>query len=552
MKTKTYVFILLLISIIINEIHCFKCGTDKLKLKFKKINTTEIGNKRRLVKEFTPIKIGVDYNSFIRPSSLSMTNFENIKYIIEDTIKEFQRFLKVQHEDIDITLLKNFIIESCDLRSIGNGYRNYLIDNDVIIFPIFDNSLGSEAIAAASACLIANNYRPIAGVLYLNPELSFDIKNTKTFMKNTLLHEITHILIFNPLLLEKLNMITKKNSVSYVHSTNVVSKARQHFNCPSITGVPLENQGGVGSAGSHWEARYMLGDYMISTDYIDVVLSDISIALFEDSGFYEVEYYSGGLFKYGKNKGCDFINKKCLINANPLFEDEFCNTPQKPMCSPSRTFKAECAIYQYKSNIPSQFQYFSNPTYGGFMPVDYCPVAMSSPSEKDYYPSSCKIGSSTLTSEYGEIIGDNSFCFISSLLPSTSRKEYSSQAICYQVECDENKKKIIVHVGSSTITCPTNGGNVINPKGFKGVLNCPKYIDICGFEGNIICNEMFDCLKKKVKTKANTNTESDSNTYDLEDDDFIIIHHTNSSVLIKNSFFYYILLYSLIFFNHLL
>ena len=66
---------------------------------------------------------------------------------------------------------------------------------------------------------------------------------------------------------------------------------------------------------------------------------------------------------------------------------------------------------------------------------------MSGPSEKDYYPSSCKIGSSTLTSEYGEIIGDNSFCFISSLLPSTSRKEDSSQAICYQVECDENKKK---------------------------------------------------------------------------------------------------------------
>ena len=542
MKTKMFVFILLLISIIINEIHCFKCGTDNLKLKFKKINTTEIGNKRRLAKEFTPIKIGVDYSSFIKPSSLSSKNFENIKYLIEETIKEFQRFLKVQHEDIDLTGEKDTIIDYCELSSIGNGYRNYLIDNDVIIFPTFDDSLGSEVIAAALFCIMTNNYRPIAGVLYLNPELSFDKKNTNTFMKNILLHEMTHILVFHPYLLEKLNMITKKNSVSYVHSTNVVLKARQHFNCPSITGVALENQGSEGSVGSHWEARYMLGDYMISTDYIDVVLSDISIALFEDSGFYEVEYYSGGLFKFGKNKGCDFINKKCIVNANPLFEDEFCITPNKPMCSPSRTFKAECAIYQYNTNIPSEYQYFSNPKYGGFLPVDYCPVAMFDASENDYYPSSCKIGSSTLSSEYGEIIGDNSFCFISSLLPSSSKKDVSSQSICYKVECDNNNKKIIVHVGSSTITCPTNGGIVKNQNGFKGELNCPKYIDICDFEGNIICNEIFDCLKKKVRT------DSDSNFYDLSDENFIN-YQPNSSVQKKNSFYYYILLFSLYIFN---
>ena len=539
MKTKTFAFILFLISpIIINEMYCFKCGTDKLKLKIKKINSNEIGNKRRLVKEFTPIKIGVDYTSFRKPSSLSSKNFENIKYLIEDTIKEFQRFLKVQHEDIDLTGKKDTIMDYCDLNSIGNGYRNYLIDNDVIVFPTFDDSLGEKVIAAASACLIADNFRPIGGVLYLNPDISFDIKNTNTFMKNTLIHEITHILVFHPYILEKLNMITKKNSVSYVSSRNVVLKARQHFNCPSITGVALENQGSEGSVGSHWEARYMLGDYMISTDYIDVVLSDISIAMFEDSGFYEVEYYSGGLFKYGKNKGCDFINKKCIVNENPLF-DEFCITPNEPMCSPSRTFKAECAIYQYNTKIPSEYQYFSNPKYGGFLPVDYCPVAMFDASEKEYYPSSCKIGSSTLTSEYGEIIGDNSFCFISSLLPSTSIKDISSQAICYKVECDNNNKKIIVHVGSSTITCPTNGGIVKNQNGFKGELNCPKYVDICDFEGNIICNEMFDCLKKNVRT------DSDSNVYDLIDENFINYRQPNSSVLKKNSFYYYILLFSL-------
>jgi leishmanolysin len=352
-------------------------------------------------------------------------------------------------------------------------------------------------------------------------------------MKNLLLHEMTHILVFHPYLLEDLNMITKRNSVYYVSSTNVVLKARQHFNCPTMIGVPLENQGGESSAGSHWEARHMLGDYMISTDYIDIVLSDITIAMFEDSGFYEVEYYSGGLFKYGKNKGCDFINKKCIAQSGPLFEDEFCVTPNEPMCSSSRTFKGLCRIYEYSSSIPSEYQYFSNPKYGGFMPANYCPVADSELSKTDYYPTSCKIGSSELSSDYGEIIGDNSFCFISSLLPINSNNDVSSQAICYRVECDNNNKQIIVNIGSSSITCQTSGGTVTNPSGFKGSLKCPKYIDICSFEGNIICNGMFDCLNKNVKTSQ------DSYNYDESNENFINYRQPNSSVRKKYNIYYY-------------
>ena len=50
----------------------------------------------------------------------------------------------------------------------------------------------------------------------------------------------------------------------------------------------------------------MLGDYMIATIYNDFAMSDINLALFEDTGFYKVGYYSRGLFKFGKNKGCFF------------------------------------------------------------------------------------------------------------------------------------------------------------------------------------------------------------------------------------------------------
>ena len=113
-------------------------------------------------------------------------------------------------------------------------------------------------------------------------------------MKNLIFHELTHVLVFNPELMKELGMTNTKifdgSFITFVNSPRVLTAARQHFNCTSLNGVPLENQGGSGSAGSHWEARYLLGDYMISSDYFDNVISDITLALFEDSGIYKVNY----------------------------------------------------------------------------------------------------------------------------------------------------------------------------------------------------------------------------------------------------------------------
>ena len=54
---------------------------------------------------------------------------------------------------------------------------------------------------------------------------------------------------------------------------------------------------------------------MISTDYQEIVISEISLALLEDSGWYGVNYYTGGLFRYGKGLGCNFLNTNCVSNG---------------------------------------------------------------------------------------------------------------------------------------------------------------------------------------------------------------------------------------------
>ena len=143
---------------------------------------------------------------------------------------------------------------------------------------------------------------------------------------------MTHILGFKGDVLKDLNLITKKTDneygieKQYVNSSKVIEVAKKYFNCPSIEGVELEDYGGEGTVGSHWEARILLGEYMNGLAYAEEVISEFTLALLEDTGIYKAHYYTGGLMRYGKNKGCDFVYKKCVNEdeqINPKFENEF-------------------------------------------------------------------------------------------------------------------------------------------------------------------------------------------------------------------------------------
>ena len=125
------------------------------------------------------------------------------------------------------------------------------------------------------------------------------------------------------------------------------------------------------------------------------------------------------------------------------------------------------------------------------------------------------------------------------MLPSNSSLTVKEQAICYQVSCDKENKQIIVHYGENKITCPTNGGILSAPNGLKGSITCPEYNDICGMESDddSICNEMFDCIHKKVETDADT-----FSYFPNEDDDFNEIRARSYSKNLKCNYYLLILL----------
>ena len=546
------IFILALILINIETILGGPCGADKLKISPKpldlKVNKA-IPITKTTADGYTPIKIGYDFTTLKRPSSMTTSTYSLVKSLLQQTRAEFSKFVQVQHTNFDLSGRADDIKELCELDTIGAGYADFLVNNDVIIFPQFDSDLGSNVLAAAAPCIVTNSNRPYGGVLYINTNLNFNKGNTNQYLKNILLHEITHILVFHPYFFTALKLNQTEGSNSYIISPKAVAKAREHFDCSSITRIPLENQGGTGSVGSHWESRYMLGDYMISTDYPDQAISDITLGLFEDSGFYKVNYYSGGLFKFGKGKGCEFFNKDCIENEQATF-DEFCDTANEAMCSASRTLKSSCYLTTYTSSIPTAYQYFSDPRKGGFPAADYCPVPYQAHSSSTYFSNHCQIGSSSLSSEYNEKIGFDSFCFMSSILPSSSTTSTSQIPICYEVRCDADNNQFTVTIGSSEIACPTEGGTVNAPSGFTGSIVCPKYSDICLSDGSV-CNEMFSCFTN-LATHDNYNYQVTYGDYEgeaLEDDDNISPVRTSFSYNIKDNFALFMAICLLIYLN---
>ena len=162
-----------------------------------------------------------------------------------------------------------------------------------------------------------SNGQPLIAYLILNNNIKFYKKNIRNVLEFLFLHHITHILGFNLYHFKNYfnNMITimdidgiKRN---YINSTKVIQVAKKYFNCTNIKGVELEEYGGTVSA--HWEARILLGDYMnLEYYYEEQVISEFTLALLEDTGFYKANYYTGGLMRFGKNKGCKFINEKCV------------------------------------------------------------------------------------------------------------------------------------------------------------------------------------------------------------------------------------------------
>lgn len=84
---------------------------------------------------------------------------------------------------------------------------------------------------------------------------------------------------------------TKTRTVDVMVTPRVVEEVRNHFGCPTLLGAELEDQGGEGTALTHWEKRVFQNEAMTGTVHTkNPVYSRITFALLEDSGWYLPNY----------------------------------------------------------------------------------------------------------------------------------------------------------------------------------------------------------------------------------------------------------------------
>ena len=531
------------------------CGADILskKINYPKSNINQKKTRNLNTITYKPIRVYVETTYFDYQAE-NTTELKDIvpiiKVALNKSVEGIKGLLEVEDKG-DINYFKDVIIDLFNEHNIkkwdpifDNGAD---IKSDFLIVVKFDTEHNFPEGVLASAVPIylePDTNRPLVGLLEISTEKSFFNKRRVTeYFSEVILHELTHALGFLYDMFKYfpngLNATLNVSMVRGYDRTHIITKkvvetAKKYFNCDNIIGVELEDQGMEGSALSHWDQRILLGDYMGAVIYQEeMIVSEFTLALLEDSGWYKTNYYTGGLMKFGKNKGCDFIRNNCLdSNFNTQFPNEFFDSSEAytPSCSAGRQSRTYSILNSYINpdyKYPYNFIKNNNIYHSGAIyTADYCFTHGQRIDEIDngYFTGNCKFGIGTYgnniyyfnsdTNRYenghpnsefpedlGEIYSDTSFCILSSLSPSGKYKLYSSvvHSMCYQIFC--SSLSLTIKINNDSIVCPREGGN-IKVEGYDGYIHCPDYNLMCS--GTVLCNDMFDCISKKSLVKESS------------------------------------------------
>merc|ERR1711903_76909 len=163
------------------------------------------------------------------------------------------------------------------------------------------------------------------------PAAGWDVSRVATLpefgsLVDTIAHEALHLLGFSTELYPKFRTregrpgpaatLEGPNGQLQLATPKVLEVAREHYGCDAIEGVPMEDAGGDGTRGSHWEVSYVGDrDVMLGTSFRPgrAVLSSLTLALLEDSGWYDVNWDTAGAWGFGTGLGCAVMDpvKRC-------------------------------------------------------------------------------------------------------------------------------------------------------------------------------------------------------------------------------------------------
>ncbi|GET94032.1 major surface protease gp63, putative [Leishmania tarentolae] len=214
----------------------------------------------------------------------------------------------------------------------------------------------------------------------------------------------------------------------------------------------------------------------------------MTMAVFEDLGFYKADYSKAEVMPWGKDAGCAFLSEKCMEKGTTKWPQMFCNNFEHSVrCPTDRLGLGACLARAQQAPLPSYWQYFTNSSLGGvFDFMDYCPAVLTA---KD---GSCAQRSSTAVYSLNafNVFSDAARCIDGDFMPKVSHPKIRSYAgLCANVRCDTATRTYSVQVrGSGGYVDCTPGlrvdlRSVSNAFTRGGYITCPPYVEVC--QGNL-------------------------------------------------------------------
>ncbi|RNE94972.1 surface protease GP63 [Trypanosoma rangeli] len=376
-----------------------------------------------------------------------------------------------------------------------------LKDTDMVLYVASRSNYGTWAIP----CAFAEDGRPIAGALHIMPSYTLGVMH----FARTTAHAIAHALGFSMEQMKKHDMLLNvtdvrggSSPVTVVKSPVTLSKAKLHYGCDTLKGMEMVYYFDA----SLWSLRNAKDELMspFGTMYAGYYTA-LTMAAFEDLGYYRAVWGMEEPMVWGNNSGCEFLDNPCSEETPTTYPDMFCdkNDALSIRCTSNRQAIGTC-------NLDVEYTVHD---------IKETCNAIFPPGNSEHHFFCTVEGPDTPP---GSLHGKGSWCLDAEPLPllsdDASNWKLTAPAVCAMVQCEEGKVKVKYLGGSDFEPCPE--GEFITPKSdhFKGGrrIKCPRYEEVCTIaaDGSSLIN-----LKKGDHGKGDHGHDDYEND-DNENDDY--------------------------------
>lgn len=341
------------------------------------------------------------------------------------------------------------------------------------------DTFGEEDVPYVAFSLVCKQdpvtYRPILGQLNFNPsELQPHKFNT---MFETTIHEVFHILgfssdMFGYFIDDNLNFIAQFNMFKMnefnriigIKTPTVLEQARIYYNCSNIDYLPLEDEGSIGSAFSHWERSQFFDEVMTASSISNSKISLFTLSLLQDSGWYNVDLKFSEQYTFLKNSKCNFSTDAYSCN---VFLDQICS-------------------YDYKSQ--------------GFCYVDNFNNENMRPTSNHEGNCASSFRASKKT-RFFQSYGPKSYCFEAAMVQKDNDVVFTLDGpACFDAICfhNENNQTVRFTVGQQQYFCAEDNAEInIDTPDLRAIIKCPLIDRFCRSDYNCAsyCFEQGRCLE---------------------------------------------------------